>query len=200
EPEGGSSGGAAKNRQTWLNIDAASVVKAAYGRAYRLSDSRVDVKATLPVTRLDVAIWAPPGDIRRFRQLVEAGLGGAFGLAARTEDREVDVLLLKVRDAGTLKLTPTASTGGSMMSTKRVPNREIATVINQTAAGLADLLESRLGAPVLDETGLTGGYDFDIVLPKDLKQARESLRPFGLSLEPARRRLTYLVVEAEGTD
>ena len=52
----------------------------------------------------------------------------------------------------------------------------IATVINQTAAGLADLLESRLGAPVLDETGLTGGYDFDIVLPEDLKQARESLR------------------------
>jgi uncharacterized protein (TIGR03435 family) len=198
EPEGGSSGGAAKNRQTWLNIDAASVVKAAYGRAYRLPDSQVDVKATLPATRLDVAIWAPPGDIRRFRQLVEAGLGGAFGLAARTEDRKVDVLLLKVRDAGTLKLTPTASTGGSMMSTKREPDREIATVINQTAAGLAGLLESRLGAPVLDETRLTGGYDFDIVLPKDLKQARESLRPFGLSLEPARRRLTYLVVEAGG--
>ena len=110
------------------------------------------------------------------------------------------MLLLKVRNAGALKLTPTASTGGSMMSTKREPDRVIATVINQTAAGLAGLLESQLGAPVLDETGLAVGYDFEIVLPKDLKQARESLRPIGLSLEPARRRLTYLVVEAGGTD
>ena len=87
-----------------------------------------------------------------------------------------------------------------MMNTKREPDRVIATVINQTTAGLAGLLESRLGAPVLDETGLTGGYDYEIILPDDLKQARESLRLLGLSLEPSRRRLTYLVVEAGGTD
>lgn len=200
EPEGGSSGGSAKNRQTWLNFDAASVVKSAYSRAYGVPDSRVDVKATLPQTRLDVVVWAPPGDIRRFRRLVEAGLGGAFGLAARAEDRQVDVQLLKVRNAGELKLTPTASTGGSMMNTKGGPSRVTATMINQTATGLASVLEPCLGVPVLDETGLTGGYDFEIILPKDLKEARESLRPLGLSLEPARRNLSYLVVESVGTD
>ena len=201
EPEGGSSGGAAKNRQTWLNSDAAFVVKAAYSRAYQLPESRVDVKARLPERKLDVVIWAPPGDIRRFRRLVEAGLGGTFDLTARTEDREVDVQLLKVRNAGELKLTPTASTGGSMMNSKAGPGGVTATVINQTAAGLASVLEPCLGVPVLDETGLTGGYDFEIVLPKDLEAAQQSLRPLGLSLEPAReRKLTYLVLESTGTD
>jgi uncharacterized protein (TIGR03435 family) len=200
EPDGGSSGGSAENRETWLNMDAAFVVKSAYGRAYRVPDSRVDVKGKLPATKLDVAIWAPPGDPGRFRRLVEAGLGGAFGLAARTEEREVDVRLLKVRQAGAPKLAPTVSTGGSMMSTKGGPDRDIATVVNQTLAGLASHLESRLGIPVLDETGLTGGYDYEYVIPRNLKEAEESLRSLGLGLEPARRRLTYLVVEPVGKD
>jgi uncharacterized protein (TIGR03435 family) len=198
DPGGGSSGGSGENRQTWLNIGAVSAVKQAYSRAHGVPDSRVDVRAPLPEKRLDVAIWAPPGDPRQFRRLVEAGLGGAFGLAARSEEREVDVFLLKAPDAGALKLTPTASTGGSMMSTKRVPGGLVATVINQNPSGLASLLESRLGLPVLDETGLAGGYDFEVTVPDDAREARESLRALGLSLEPARRKLTYLVVETAG--
>jgi uncharacterized protein (TIGR03435 family) len=73
-------------------------------------------------------------------------------------------------------------------------------VINQNPAGLASLLESQLGVPVLDGTGLTAGYDFEVIIPNDAKEARESLGPLGLSLEPARRKLTYLVVEAVGKD
>ena len=84
-----------------------------------------------------MAIWAPPGDLKQFRQLVEAGIGGAFGLAARTEEREVDVLLLKPAEPGAPKLTPTASTGGSMCSTKQEQDRVVATFINQTTSGLA---------------------------------------------------------------
>jgi uncharacterized protein (TIGR03435 family) len=147
-----------------------------------------------------VAIWSPPGDPRRFRRLVEAGLGGAFGLSARTEEREVEVLALTARHAAALRLTPTVSTGGSMMSTKQESGRLVATVINQSPSGLASVLESRLGVPVLDETGLNGGYDFEVTLPKDTKEARESLRSLGLDLESAKRRLTYLVVEALGKD
>jgi hypothetical protein len=144
DPEGGSSGGSAGNRQTWLNADAVTVVKAAYGRAYQVPVSRVDVKARLPEEKLDVAIRAPPGDIRLFRRLVESGLGGTFRLSARTEEREVDVMLLTTRNAGALRLTPTASTGGSMMSTEGGAGHLVAKVINGTTADLASSLESRL--------------------------------------------------------
>ena len=144
DPAGGSSGGSAGNRQTWLNADAVTVVKAAYGRAYQVPVSRVDVKARLPEEKLDVAIRAPPDDIRLFRRLVESGLGGTFRLSARTEEREVGVMLLTTRNAGALRLTPTASTGGSMMSTEEGAGHLVANVINGTTADLASSLQSRL--------------------------------------------------------
>jgi hypothetical protein len=79
-----------------------------------------------------------------FRRLVESGLGGTFRLSARTEEREVDVMLLTTRNAGALRLTPTASTGGSMMSTEGGAGHLVAKVINGTTADLASSLESRL--------------------------------------------------------
>jgi uncharacterized protein (TIGR03435 family) len=192
---GGSSGGSAENRQTWLNIDATSVIKAAYGRAYQVSESRVDLKAALPDQKLDVAIWAPPGDPQAYRRLVEVGIGSAFGLAAHTEQREVDVLLLRAEDAAAQKLTPTASTGGSMSSTRTERDRTITSFINGRLGSVAGVLEYRLRMPVIDQTGLTGGYDFEFVLPDTLEAARETLGSLGLKLEPARRILTYVVIE-----
>jgi uncharacterized protein (TIGR03435 family) len=199
-PENGSSGGSDANRQTWLNCDAETVVRAAYGRAYPVSKGRVDLRATLPSQKLDVAIWAPPGDLQRFRRLVVAGIGGAFDLAAHTEEREVDVLLLGASHAAAKKLTPTASTGGSMSSTRKEQDRLIATFINGKLSGLAGLLEYRLGVPVIDQTGLTQGYDFEIVLPDKLETAREALGSLGLKLDPGRRRLTYVVIEKASTE
>jgi uncharacterized protein (TIGR03435 family) len=192
-PEGGSASGSAKQRRTWLNMDAATVVRAAYGQIY--PDSRVDLKATLPKQKLDVAIWAPPGDSQAYRRLVEAGIGGAFGLAAHTEEREVDVLLLGAEGAAATKLVPSASTGGSMNSTKKEQDRVISTFINGKLSGLAGLLEFHLGVPVIDQTGLTDGYDFELVLPDKLETAREALKSLGLKLDPGRRRLTYVVIE-----
>lgn len=195
DPEGGSSGGSVANRRTWINHAAASVVRSAYGQAYQVSESRVDLKATLPNQQLDVAIWAPPDNLQAYRRLVESGLGAAFGLAAHAEERDVDVLLLVAADAAAQKLTPTASTGGSMSSTRKEQDRQIATFINGNLSELADLLESRLGVPVIDQTGLKEGYDYEFVLPDKLETAREALTSLGLKLEPGRRRLTYVVIE-----
>jgi uncharacterized protein (TIGR03435 family) len=195
KPEGGSSGGSAANRQTWLNQEAASIVRAAYGRAFHVSDSRVDVKATLSKQKLDVAIWAPTGDPLGYRRLVEAGIGGAFGLVAHTEEREVDVLLLRAEDSAAQKLTPTVSTGGSMNSTRTERDRQISTFINGKLSALAGLLEYRLRVPVIDQTALKDGYDFELVLPDDREAAREALGSLGLKLEPGRRILTYVVIE-----
>jgi uncharacterized protein (TIGR03435 family) len=194
-PEGGSSGGSGPNRQTWINSDPETVVRSAYGRIYEVLSSRVDLKVALPRQRLDVAIWAPPGDSQPLRKLVEAAIGGAFGLSARTEDREVAVLLLKAAEPGVPKLTPSVSTGGFMCRTKQEQGRTVATFINQKPSGLAEMLESQLNIPVLDETGLTKGYDFELVLPKKVEDASESLRSLSLQLVPGRRRLSFVVIE-----
>ena len=71
----------------------------------------------------------------------------------------------------------------------------VATFINQTASGLAGMLESHLSKPVIDETGLTKGYDFELVLPKRLEDAKEALRSLSLQLVPGRRKLSYAVIE-----
>jgi uncharacterized protein (TIGR03435 family) len=153
------------------------------------------LKATLPQQKLDVAIWAPPGDPEGYRRLVEVGIGSAFGLVAHTEERDVDVLLLRATGAATQKLTPTVSTGGSMNSTRREGERQIATFVNGRLSGVAGLLESRLHVPVIDQTGLSDGYDFELVLPEELEAAREALGSLGLKLEPGRRALIYVVIE-----
>jgi hypothetical protein len=72
-----------------------------------------------PAVGFDKEFWAPPGDPVQYRRLVEAGIGGAFGLAAHTEDRVVGVLLLTAATTGAPKLELTASTGGSVSSTRK---------------------------------------------------------------------------------
>ena len=82
-----------------------------------------------------------------------------------------------------------------MCSTKQEQDRVVATFINQTASGLAGMLESHVSKPVIDETGLTKGYDFELVLPKKPEDASEALRSLSLQLVPGRRRLSYVVIE-----
>jgi uncharacterized protein (TIGR03435 family) len=87
-----------------------------------------------------------------------------------------------------------------MASTKKEQDRLIASFINAKLSGVASLLESRLGVPVIDQTGLTEGYDFELVLPDKLETAREALGSLGLKLDPGRRRLAYVVIEKASTE
>ena len=117
-------------------------------------------------------IWAAPGGLAAVSPARRGGHRRCHGLAARTEERDVDVLLLKPSEPGCPQLTPTASTGGSMCSTKQEQDRVVATFINQTASGLAGMLESHVSKPVIDETGLTKGYDFESCCRRNPKMPR----------------------------
>ena len=71
------------------------------------------------------------------------------------------------------------------------------TLHKQTTAKLAEALPNWTEMPVIDETALPGKYDFDLqyrddrpdVLLSDLKNK------YGLTLQPARRKVRVLVVE-----
>jgi uncharacterized protein (TIGR03435 family) len=108
------------------------------------------------------------------------------------------VFVLSVAESKPDKLTPTVSTGGS--SSQSGPGRLQA--VNQSIGSLAWSLEGQLGKPVLDETGLTNNYDYELKWteagdehpkPDVLVQAvRDQL---GLELKPATRPIEMLVVD-----
>jgi uncharacterized protein (TIGR03435 family) len=182
----------------FIAADPALVVQQAYGRAHGVPSSRVVVEAEMPEGKLDVAIWAPPGDDSQFRSFVEAGLGSALELEAREEDREVEALVLKATDDAQDKLSPTVSTGGSSTSSRQEEGRLIVTGINMQPAALAALIENILKRPVIDETSLSGGYDLEVGIPDTLETLQAELEKLGLTLEPEQRTLTYLVIESRG--
>ncbi|MGO9095806.1 MAG: TIGR03435 family protein [Bryobacteraceae bacterium] len=60
---------------------------------------------------------------------------------------------------------------------------------------LVQALESVAGRPVLDETGITGKYDFTLTYDThDPQGAVAALRKLGFKVEPARRPIEFLVV------
>jgi Protein of unknown function (DUF3738) len=57
------------------------------------------------------------------------------------------------------------------------------------------LLESRLDIPVIDQTGLVKGYDYKLVLPNNVEDARKALASLGLKLVPGQHWQTHVVFE-----
>jgi uncharacterized protein (TIGR03435 family) len=80
--------------------------------------------------------------------------------------------------------------------------------VNESMKGLAGLLKFELGQEVVDRTGLTGGYDFELnwirPVASDIDTARAALGPsiftvleekLGLKLKPQKVEVDYLVID-----
>ena len=83
--------------------------------------------------------------------------------------------------------------------------------LSRTVAQLTQVLDSTVGSPVVDRTGLTGNFDFDLTWgsagdvardpsiqsPEDLAALFTALREqLGLALEPTRAPYDVLVVDS----
>jgi len=129
------------------------------------------------------------------REALQAEIGRQYGLTARREMRPADVLLLKVKTARApgLRAEPKGKDGGeSGLFGGRYISR------NMPIGNLAAYLEMTLKQPVLDQTGLTGNYTYEIPgaalgSPERLNAAL--LNQLGLELVPAREPVEMLVVE-----
>ncbi len=122
--------------------------------------------------------------------LVKA-LETTFGLKIGERPRECEVYLLSRDARRALKLRPAKAE--SVFWRSGGPGWEFG---RKSMSGLAGFLEGELGDPVLDETGLTGEYDFEIAAsifhPEELIAAVGQL---GLRLEKSRRVLKVVVIE-----
>jgi uncharacterized protein (TIGR03435 family) len=118
----------------------------------------------------------------------------AYGLNLRIESKTVTqkVYVLKATEASKKLLTPTASTGGSMWM---YSNGKL-TLKNRSIDNLANSLEGGLEVPIVNETGIEGKFDAELVFPaKDVEAAKAALlKTLGLDLIEAERPIQMLEV------
>jgi uncharacterized protein (TIGR03435 family) len=118
-----------------------------------------------------------------------------FGVIARVQTRESDVLLLTVKLPNAQGLRPSKTQNGSTQ--KNTANQF--SCVNQPVSYVAGMLEDKLQIPVIDQTGLTQNFDIDLKWNRNdpqynsLKQALTD--QLGLELVPTNMPIEMLVVE-----
>lgn len=168
--------------------------------AYGAGHTRTIVSTLLPSGKFDFISSLPSGAMEALQQKLKT----EFNVVAKREMIETNVLLLAVKYPNVQGLNQSIST---TRYTGNNPGRLSCT--NQPLSILADMLEGRFRIPVIDQTGLTNRYDFNLTWDeygkkignsypdypnlKGLKQAL--LDQLGLELVPTNMPIKMLVVE-----
>jgi uncharacterized protein (TIGR03435 family) len=94
------------------------------------------------------------------REALQQELKNKLGLVGRHETRDVDVLLLKVRNANAPGLHPPTQEGDSYLNHNG--NQVEIKWANESLSKLVEFLESASKMPIIDQTGMTKRYSIDI--------------------------------------
>lgn len=180
----------AGDRMVAKNYSVGDLVDNTYG----FSQVRTVFPPDMPREHFDVMSTMTGGSTT----LVKNELQKRFRLTAHPETRDTDVQLLKVQNPNPPGLKPHV---GNRNSSSR-GGKGIIKIQNLPLSGfVGGTIESRVGVPVLDETGLTGHYDLQLQWQRGpgesdkdafVRAVREQL---GLELVPATRPIEMLVVE-----
>lgn len=149
-------------------------------------------------------------NLRQFQTMVRKILEERFGLVLHHEQRVMDVFALRVAKGGP-KLPP--ATGGADAFPDRVDRRSAGELDSRFKdTSMHDFVLMALGAmdhPVVDETGLTGKYDFELKWADDDTNATADVstapglftalqEQLGLKLEPVKAPADVLVIDKVG--
>ena len=123
-----------------------------------------------------------------------------FSLVGRRETIETNVLVLTVRHPNAPGLKPNRTGGGN-----NNPQLGEYSCVNQPISSLAYFLEPYSGIPIVNRTGLTGGFDMDVKWD-DTDRAHRNfdglrqalLDQFGLELVPDQEPIEFLVIVKKG--
>ena len=181
---------------TLLGTGAAApdVIAVAYGF---VTPARAVLPAGLPADRYDY-IACLPGGIEANRKALQAKVKSKFGVAAKTETRDADVWLLKVKSPGARALKPHKGpdTGNGVSP---IPGGFHCW--NDGMDWLVSFFEFSGNKPVINGTDLSGGFDFDLLCSEadleyhDLDAVNRALDPLGLEVVPTNMPVEMLVVE-----
>lgn len=175
--------------------------------AYQMDKIRTVIVADLPTNRYDFfAKLVPPQEPRKnmpqnknWAIELQKEIAKKFGVMAQLEARPTDVLALRPSDAGTKNFKPSHSMPKGIAITEKPGD---VSFHEQPVGILIGLLERHFQIPIVDQTGLTNGYDFGLKWGETdwkqpnldgLKQAL--LDQLGLELVPTNMPIQMLVVE-----
>ena len=135
------------------------------------------------------------------QEALQALINKKFKLVGKCEMRDMEVLLLELDqpNAEAMKLVtlpPNQPRPRTVVTHQRIHYK------NMALSKLCKYLTRVLQAPVVDQTGLTGNYDFDFpdveafTLSERIERIKRSLpEEFGLKLVPGRKAVKTLIVE-----
>ncbi len=182
------------------------------GNSQMLDSDRYDVIATFSGPHLqDIS----PAIMEQRRELLQALLADHFKLALHRENREVPVYVLvvakngpKIQEAkpgnkytGGIKAQDGSPAGPHRMTIRKIMgNRELEGQA-LPVENLVRLFSEYLDRPVVDRTGLTGEYDFRLLLPGDFAKGNSSEtftaveEQLGLKLDPQMTPKEFLTID-----
>ena len=179
--------------------------------AYRVQESQIQGPDWLKSERYDVEAkvdGSVAGETRTFnidlgRLMLRPLLADHFYLVVHRETRVVPVYALIVADTGSqLRESPPGSSSPGRMRTLSIQGKGRLAGNDVPLSGLVDYFARQLDRPVLDETGLTGQYDFTLQWTPDAPSG--SLVPslstaldqqLGLKLEQRVSPVEFLVID-----
>lgn len=161
--------------------------------AYQTTSFRVINNLPESDKKYKVSVIVPSGRENTLFPLFQQALVTTFGTNVRRETRERDVFVLGAAQGAAVKLQPSQSAAAvapsNMRSTLRAKKHRI--------KELALQLENILGRPVIDKTGLTGEYDWEVLYSNvDKNVLLNALREkLGLELTEAKQAIEMLIIE-----
>jgi uncharacterized protein (TIGR03435 family) len=169
-----------------IGVQLESVIEAAYD----MPGSRIVFTTGLPPIRYDFISNLG----RRSTDALQKEINRATGLQVHRVMREMDVLLLTQSSHSGPDLKPAVETAGASTYYRNGSGFWV----HQPLSTLAQALERYLHTPVLDETELTGAFDYNLKLtwPPDPDAVKRNLSDLlGLRLETGKRRIEVVVVD-----
>jgi len=188
---GDAHGWGGNGRMMGTGVSASTLVSAAYGFA---TTARTIPATGLPEGRYDYIASLTNGNAEALQQEVKR----EFGVIARIETRETNILLLKVKAPNAPGLKPSTSSLADQFESWDPGHFESK---NKPLGYLACTLELYANVPVIDRTGFTNGFDINLHWEQtDLQNhnwnnVNQALAPLGLELVPSREPIEMLVVE-----
>ena len=118
-------------------------------------------------------------------------MGSRFALRAHEEDREFAAYVLTAKNGATHPVQAKGQDNRNYVHPRDFDAQEA------RLSDLCGVLQSILGKPVVDETGIAGHYDFVMTWGENTERTvTDALdTKFGLTLSPARRRMPAVIVD-----
>jgi uncharacterized protein (TIGR03435 family) len=174
-------------------------VKTLVSRFWETRHTRISGDTIDDRTRYEVSIALPRADPDRFRAEARDVVAAALRIKVTREVRDLDVWVLAKNESTPASLQPpgtmTEINNNGLQPALPPSLGWWIKVPNSGLPLISEMLESAVGRPVLDETGITGRYDFKVIYDKPQGEGWiDAIRKAGFKVERARRPVEYLVV------